>query len=143
MSVHSLRIYSMAAELADCIAREVVKWEPFHQRTLGDQIVRAADSVTNNISEGYGRLSIGERVQFYMYAEGSVQETRNCLDRAVKRDLLAMEEYKRLRQICRILSIGIVEFAHAQLEREPNYKGPFRERIAKRRAWLVKRRKAQ
>ena len=140
MSVDSLRIYHLAADLADSIAREVIKWELFHQRTLGDQIVRAADSVSNNISEGYGRTSIGERLQFYMYAEGSVQETRNCLERAANRGLIDLEEHQRLRQICRLLSIGIVEFAHAQLQREPDYRGPFRERIAKRREWLVKRR---
>ncbi|MBU3678119.1 MAG: four helix bundle protein [Candidatus Kapabacteria bacterium] len=135
MSIRSLRIYGIATDLSDAVSNLVCNWPEFHKRTLGQQIVRAADSISNNIAEGYGRVAIGERLQLYMYAEGSTQETLNCLDRALNRGIIDEELHRKLIQKCKQLSIGIIELANAQMEREPNYQGPFRERIAKRRAW--------
>ena len=141
MSLKNLVIYSQSEELADRIAAIVEKWEAFHKHTLGSQIVRAADSVSNNIAEGYGRLSIGERLQFYLYAEGSAQETRNCLRRAHGRSLISHDDLKDLSRLCTSISIGVIELAFRQLEREPTYSGHFRKQIERRRDWLVKKRK--
>ena len=141
MSLHSLRIYVKAEQLSDRIARIVEGWNEFHKKTLGLQIVRAADSVSNNIAEGYGRVSIGERVQFYLYADGSLQETVNCLRRAKGRLLIDDSDLVELSNLCTSISIGLVEFAYAQMQREPSYNGPFRERIERRRKWLVERRR--
>jgi four helix bundle protein len=45
----------------------------------GDQLVRAALSVTSNISEACGRGTIGEFRQFLRYARGSAHELRSQL----------------------------------------------------------------
>src|SRR5436190_6461767 len=42
---------------------------------LRSQIADAAQSISSNISEGYGRRSIGEYIQFLYYALGSMGET--------------------------------------------------------------------
>lgn len=139
MSLESLRIYKTAAKISDEISRIVSGWSDFHKTTLGSQLVRAADSIANNISEGYGRVSTGERVQFFMYADGSNSEVRNCLARAVERGLIERAEADLLIEALRNLSIQIVEFSYAILQRDTDYKGPFRERISRRRAWRTKR----
>lgn len=139
MSLESLRIYKTAARISDEISRIVSGWSDFHKTTLGSQLVRAADSIANNISEGYGRVSTGERVQFFMYADGSNSEVRNCLARAVERGLIERAEADLLIEALRNLSIQIVEFSYAILQRDTDYKGPFRERISRRRAWRTKR----
>ena len=42
---------------------------------LRSQIADAAQSIAANISEGYGRRSVGEYIQFLYYALGSLAET--------------------------------------------------------------------
>ncbi len=137
MSLVKLRIFIKAGEISDEIAAIVEPWHVGHQRTIGEQIVRAADSISNNIAEGYGRASTGERIQFLMYSDGSIAETRNCLHRALARGLIDHDTNARLQQKLLSLSISVVEFANAILNRDLSYSGPFRGRIAKRRAWLV------
>jgi|GEM_PF-1222371 len=139
MSLQSLRVYQTSARVADEVSALVACWSVFHQDTLGNQIVRAADSISNNISEGYGRTSTGERIQFLMYAEGSAVEVRNCLERAIKRNLIDEKFAKILIYALNGLSIQLVEFANAILQRDSAYKGPFRARIARRRAWRSKK----
>ncbi|HLP27251.1 MAG TPA: four helix bundle protein [Candidatus Didemnitutus sp.] len=139
MSLDSLRIYQTAAKVSDEISKLVSGWNDFHKTTLGSQIVRAADSIGNNISEGYGRVSTGERIQFFMYADGSISEVRNCLARAAERGLIERTNADSLIDALRSLSIQLVEFSYAILQRDTEYSGPFRERIARRRAWRSNR----
>ncbi len=51
---------------------------------LGQQIRRAAISITANIAEGYGRFHYQEGLQFYRIAKGSLYELKDhlisCLD---------------------------------------------------------------
>lgn len=42
--------------------------------TLGNQIRRAAISITANIAEGYGRYNYQEGIQFYRISRGSLYE---------------------------------------------------------------------
>jgi four helix bundle protein len=46
---------------------------------LSSQMKRAAVSITSNISEGYGRRYLKEKIQFYYIASGSISELKNQL----------------------------------------------------------------
>ena len=63
---------------------------------LVSQLKRAAVSVTSNIAEGFGRKSIGEKIQFYHIAKGSLIELHNQL--LVSRDVsyLSQAEYQNI-----------------------------------------------
>lgn len=59
---------------------------------LGNQMVRAMDSIGANICEGYGREYPGSVLQFYRYARGSGLEAAYWLDRAIARKLIPITE---------------------------------------------------
>ena len=100
----NLRVYQLAEELADMIWDIVLKWDNFARDTVGKQIVRSADSIGANISEGDGRGSYQDNRRFVRIARGSLNETRNWLRRAYKRKLLTDQQIEHLRPIIDELS---------------------------------------
>jgi four helix bundle protein len=95
----NLRVYKLSEELADTIWDIVVRWDSFAKDTVGKQIVRAADSVGANISEGTGRGSFQDNRRFVRVARGSLNETQHFLRRAFKRKLLFREDVEKLKPI--------------------------------------------
>ncbi len=139
MSVKNLRIYQEAASIADEFSIMVRDWPEIDKEVLARQMCRAADSISNNIAEGYGRGATGEKIQFMFYADASAQEARNQIERAAARKLIEEEVGVFYARRLRALSISIMEFCAAILDRDPEYKGPAIERVAKRRAWRLKK----
>ena len=69
-----LQVYQLSEKLADNAWNIVIAWDSFAKDTVGKQIVRAADSVGANISEGSGRGSIQDNRRFVRIARGSWYE---------------------------------------------------------------------
>jgi four helix bundle protein len=88
----NLRVYQFSEELADAIWEIVSGWDNFAKNTVGQQIVRSADSVGANIAEGEGRGSYQDNRRFIKIGRGSLQETQHWLRRAYKRNLLTNEQ---------------------------------------------------
>jgi four helix bundle protein len=63
---------------------------------MGKQLVRAADSVAANLSEGYGRYHFKEAKNFGYYSRGSLYETKTWLTKAFNRKLLTEAEFNTL-----------------------------------------------
>jgi four helix bundle protein len=72
----------------------VLKWNGFSQRTVGEQFVRAVDSISSNIAEGFGRYGKKDKIKFYRYSQGSLSESLNWNEKSKVRKLLSVEEYK-------------------------------------------------
>jgi four helix bundle protein len=65
IKLEDLEIYKVSMEIGD-IAYEVVEpWNFFDKDTLGKQLVRAADSIALNVSEGYGRFFFKENKNLF------------------------------------------------------------------------------
>ncbi len=94
-----LRVYQVAELFADVIWEIVSQWEPFTKATIGNQLVRAADSIGANIAEGCGRGSYQDNRRFIKIARGSLNETQHWLRRAFKRNLLTSQEIQELRKL--------------------------------------------
>ena len=93
------QVYQLAEKLADKIWEVVIKWDHFAKRTVGEQLVRAGDSVPANIAEGAGRGSFQDNRRFILIARGSLYETQNWLRRTYKHNLLTEKEIKSLKEI--------------------------------------------
>jgi len=71
MKLEDLQVYSLSMVLAEKIWILVHHWDYFAKDTIGKQLVRAADSISANISEGFGRFHFREKVNFSYYSRGS------------------------------------------------------------------------
>jgi len=100
----NLRVYALAAEVADSLHREVASWPSFDRWTLGSQLVRAADSIAANIAEAAGRWHEADKRRLLVIARGSLYETQHWLARAAARGLDAGEHEPELEQVARMLA---------------------------------------
>lgn len=71
-----------------------MKWDQFARRTIGAQFVDAADSISANIAEGFGRYFKKDKIKFYRYSFGSLKESFDWNEKARVRKLLSEDEYK-------------------------------------------------
>jgi len=72
------------------------KWDFFTKDTVGKQVCRAADSISANIAEGYGRFHFKENKNFCYYNRGSILETKSFLRKMRQRGLVNEEIYTQL-----------------------------------------------
>ncbi|MFQ5583879.1 MAG: four helix bundle protein [Calditrichia bacterium] len=93
MKLEELQVYRLAMIIADKIWNIVLEWDYFAKDTIGKQLVKAADSVAANLSEGYGRFFYKENRQFCYYSRGSLFETKTWLAKAHNRKLIKNDEY--------------------------------------------------
>ncbi|MFQ6084361.1 MAG: four helix bundle protein [Candidatus Aminicenantia bacterium] len=93
-NLEDLEVYKLAEDLADSIWDICIGWDYFSKDTIGKELVKAADSICANIAEGFGRFHYKENINFLYFARGSLEETRDWLRRASRRDLLNEEEFK-------------------------------------------------
>lgn len=70
-----LIVWQRATQLFELVFFRMVFVESKIDFKLRSQIADAAQSISANISEGYGRRSVGEYIQFLYYALGSLAET--------------------------------------------------------------------
>jgi four helix bundle protein len=91
-SLEELRVLQDAEKVADGIWNQVIGWDAFAREVVGGQLARATDSIGANIAEAFGRFHYGEKIQFLYYARGSLFETKYWLNRAVKRQLLPVDQ---------------------------------------------------
>jgi four helix bundle protein len=95
VKIDELEIYNLSIQLGDDIWNMVAKWDYFSKDTIGKQLVRSADSISANISEGFGRYFYKENKLFCYYSRGSILETQTWLTKAYNRKLIAEEEFKK------------------------------------------------
>ena len=98
LRLEDLEVYKVAMEIGDIVWNMVSKWEYFGKKTLGAQLVNAADSIALNIAEGYGRFHFKENKNFCYYSRGSAKETLTAVRKAKSRDLVSEEEFRLLNE---------------------------------------------
>ena len=104
----SLAAYQRSRALADELHEIVASWPAAERESVGDQLVRAADSVSANIAEGAGRWTTRDRRRQLHIARGSLMELEHWLDVAYQRGLITTDMTDRISPIARPLS-GLIK----------------------------------
>lgn len=89
--IEELEIFKQFEAMSDKIWDSVVRLSNFERITLGQQLVRAADSIGANLAEGDGRFSDLDSIRFFYYARGSLGEMKYWLQRCQSRDVFPSE----------------------------------------------------
>lgn len=123
MKLEDLEIYNLSMAFSDIVWKLIEKWDYFPKTTIGSQWVRAADSVSANISEGFGRNTYKDSRSFYYIARGSLYESKTWLSKSLKRNLISEEVYKELLDEHNKIGIKLNNFIKAQTTLMNNDKG--------------------
>lgn len=95
----NLEVYRLSERLADDVCGMVAGWKGLARNTVGQQLVRAADSIGANIAEGVGRGTYVDNRRFVRIARGSLNEVRHWLRRAYRRRLLSADVIGELKPL--------------------------------------------
>jgi len=94
--LEDLEVYNLSELISDKIWDIVMRWDYFAKDTIGKQICRAADSISANIAEGYGRYHFKENKNFCYYSRGSILELKSFLRKSKNRNLISEDCYLEL-----------------------------------------------
>ncbi len=103
-SIDELEVYQIAEDLSDDLWNICLGWNWFERKTVGTQLVKAADSISANIAEGYGRYFYKENIQFCYFARGSLYETQHWIRRAFKRNIITTEQEQKINKMINALA---------------------------------------
>lgn len=98
LTLNDISAYQKALSLSNYIWKIVLKWDYFAKDTVGKQFVRAVDSISANLAEGFGRFGKKDKILFYRYSYGSIKESVDWLEKSNIRKLISSEEYQYILQ---------------------------------------------
>jgi four helix bundle protein len=96
VKLEDLQVYQLSIEIAERIWKIVMEWDYLAKDTVGKQLIKAADSVAANLSEGFGRYFYKENKQSCYYSRGSLFETKTWLKKAQLRNLIDNQNFVQL-----------------------------------------------
>jgi len=99
LQLNDLTSYVTAFSFSNQVWDIVIKWEYFARDTIGKQFVNAADSISANIAEGFGRYHKKDKIKFYYYSLGSVKESIDWCNKAKIRNLISEEIHLKISEL--------------------------------------------
>jgi len=103
LQLNDINAYKISFNLSNYIWEVVIKWDYFAKDTIGRQFVRAIDSISANIAEGFGRHGKKDKMKFYRYARGSIYESLDWSEKLKIRKLIQAEQYNYIFKILKFL----------------------------------------
>jgi len=109
----TLKVWQKSQVFCSSILDEVRALPLDYRYTIGNNLIRAAISIPNNIAEGSGRRSKKESTNFYNIAKGSVYEVVNVTIVLYDKKLLTKEQfdiiYQQSEEIAKMLT-GLINY---------------------------------
>jgi four helix bundle protein len=118
LKLNDISAYRISFYLSNYVWNIVVCWDFFTKDTAGKQFVRAVDSISANIAEGFGRYGKNDKIKFYRYSFGSMKESLDWNEKARIRNLISAEQYsfifKELDKLPKEIN-GLIKFTNEKL----------------------------
>jgi four helix bundle protein len=87
IELKDLEIYILAREISK-IAWQIYKNLSYEEKKIvGEQFIRAIDSICANIAEGYGRFHYLEKIKFCYNSRGSLEEALTWVELMLERSI--------------------------------------------------------
>lgn len=96
LKLNDIEAYKIAFKLSNLVWDIIVKWDYFAKDTVGKQFVKAVDSISANIAEGFGRYTKKEKIKFNRYSFGSLYESLDWNEKSHFRHLLTQDDYSSI-----------------------------------------------
>ena len=96
MELGDLKIYQLAMRVGELVWQKTNSAEYIVKQTMSIQIIRSADSIAANISEGEGMFHYGDKKRFLYYARGSAFETKTWIEKLSCRNLIGSNESEEI-----------------------------------------------
>lgn len=94
LQLNDIDAYKRSFSLANYLWEIINKWSYFAKQTIGLQYIKALDSISANIAEGFGRYAKKDKIRFYKIAYSSTYESLDWNEKAKIRNLLNPKKYK-------------------------------------------------
>jgi four helix bundle protein len=96
LKLNNIDCYKKSLFLSKYVWDIIICWEWFAKQTVGIQFVRAIDSISANIAEGFGRYNKKDKIKFYHYSFGSVKESCDWNEKSKARNLHSIDQYDHI-----------------------------------------------
>ena len=91
--ISDLKVYNESLRVGEVVWCIIRKFDARTYDALGRQLIRSTDSISANISEGFGRFHFRDKKRFYYIARGSLEESITWLTKANLRNQLTNAEF--------------------------------------------------
>ena len=122
MELGKLEVYQHSLKLSGDIWNVYENLPKSLRFGIGDQALRAFDSIGANIAEGYGRFHYKDSIKFYYNARGSLWESKHWLYLLYKRDLINKSLYNKMMEEINILGKKLNNFIESIKRKATNDK---------------------
>lgn len=113
LGLEDMEVYKLAMTMGEDIWAVAKRMENFERDTVGKQLVRSADSVAANISEGFGRYYYKENKLFLYYSRGSLFETQTWIQKAFNRSLIDQKDFDKYSMDIKNLSVKLNNYIYS------------------------------
>jgi four helix bundle protein len=111
IDIHDMEIYKLSRKLSSMAWAIYVSLPQYLKFHMGDQLLRASDSVGANLTEGYFRYTYKDKNKFYVIARASHGEAfKHWMSLLLERELISLELHDEFLATSKDLNVKLNNF---------------------------------
>ena len=117
LTLKDLEVYQLSRQLSKLAWKIYANLNYEQKKIIGDQFIRAVDSVGANIAEGYARYHYLEKIRFYHFSRGSLSEAiQHWAELMLERKIIGQDEFDRIKEVHKPLEVKLNNFIATTLK---------------------------